>query len=61
MLKVSNGTFIEFNICTTVFENPHWGKSFVPFMKSTTLFDVMNLSKVSFSSGVNAPVLPDGP
>ena len=36
MSTSANGTFIEFKICTHVFENPHLGASFVPFMNSTT-------------------------
>jgi hypothetical protein len=38
-------------ICTHVFENPHLGASFVPFMKSTTLFSEMKASMFAFNSG----------
>ena len=47
----ANGTFIEFKICTHVFENPHLGASFVPFMKSTTRCSATNASMDSRSSG----------
>jgi hypothetical protein len=51
MSTSANGTCIEFKICTHVFENPHLGASFVPFMNSTTLFDAMNASIEDLSSG----------
>lgn len=51
---VSNGTLEDFSICTTVFENPHCGKSLVPLMNASTLCDVTTLSKVVFNSGVRA-------
>jgi len=54
MLIVSKGALRDFNICTTVFENPHCGNSLVPFIKRTTLLEVTTLSNVIFSSGVNA-------
>lgn len=54
MFIVSKGAFKDLSICTTLFENPHWGKSLVPFMKRRTFSDVTTLSKVVFSSGVNA-------
>tara|TARA_B110000483_G_scaffold132055_1_gene157905 strand:- start:4295 stop:4552 length:258 start_codon:yes stop_codon:yes gene_type:complete len=38
-------------ICTHVFENPHFGADFVPFMNKTTLFSVTHLSICVFSSG----------
>jgi hypothetical protein len=38
-------------ICTHVFENPHLGASFVPFMNNTTLFSAMNASMFAFNSG----------
>jgi hypothetical protein len=34
-----------------VFENPHLGADFVPFMNNTTLFSVTHLSICNFSSG----------
>jgi len=34
-----------------VFENPHFGADFVPFMNKTTLFSVTHLSICVFSSG----------
>jgi len=46
-----NGTFMLCKICTHVFENPHFGADFVPFMNRTTLFSVTHLSICVFSSG----------
>jgi len=46
-----NGTFMLCKICTHVFENPHLGADFVPFMNNTTLFSVTHLSICNFSSG----------
>lgn len=46
-----NGTFMLCKICTHVFENPHFGADFVPFMNKTTLFSVTHLSICVFSSG----------
>ena len=51
---VSKGTLSCLRICTTVFENPHCGKSLFPFMNSTTLLDATTLSRAAFSSGVSA-------
>ena len=52
----ANGTFIEFKICTHVFENPHLGASFVPFMKSTTRCSATNASMDSRAA--RAPSAP---
>jgi len=49
MFKVSKGTFRDFNICTTVFENPHCGKSLVPFINRTILFEAITVSRVDFN------------
>lgn len=54
MFIVSKCTFKDFNICTTVWENPHCGKSFDPFINRTTFSEVTTLSIVVFSSGDNA-------
>jgi len=54
MFIVSKDAFKDLKICTTVFENPHCGKSLVPFINKTILFDVTTLSNVVFNSGVKA-------
>lgn len=56
MFIVSKCTFKDFNICTTVWENPHCGKSLDPFINRTTFSDVMTLSIVVFSSGDNPAI-----
>jgi hypothetical protein len=52
--SVSKGTSSERRICTTVWENPHCGKSLVPFMNSTTLCELTTLSRVACISGLSA-------
>ena len=54
MFMDSKGTFRDFDIWDTVFENPHCGKSLVPFTNRTTLCEVTTLSNVDFNTGVNA-------
>lgn len=51
--RVSKGTFRDFNICTTVWEKPHWGKSLLPFMNKRTLWELTTLSSVDFNSELN--------
>ena len=46
-----NGTSMDSKICTHVFENPHLGADFVPFMNKTTLFSETHLSICVLSSG----------
>tara|TARA_B100000401_G_scaffold315618_1_gene217976 strand:- start:824 stop:1180 length:357 start_codon:yes stop_codon:yes gene_type:complete len=42
---------MDSKICTHVFENPHLGADFVPFMNKTTLFSETHLSICVLSSG----------